>query len=485
MEKLMLGLIQLSPLWVLSLTSFAPLILKVLNNNQEIKPFLLFGFHAFGIFISFLLFFFVGFQEGQVLTLNFDAYGSLACILIALAGFQSLFLFEFNRWIDKDQLTEILFLFSHGLLALYIVCLSQDLMTAFVGLELASLIVYINLAMSKKDPLCLESSMKYFVLSALAGACFLYGLSFLFGSLGSLEFQYFFSNQITYYNRFFFLGFALVFVGLFFKLAVFPFQFWLADVYQGTSTPMTSFMATVFKSAVVLFVGRLFLLPFFDKGEHGFALISALGVASVFTVLFGNIMALKQIKIKRLIAFSSIAHSGYMMMILVGILNLDESAKNLTPLVYYVLSYIFMTGGLLTCVQCLESDKTSQVEIKDFKALFYKNPWVAFCASLFLVGLAGLPPTFGFFAKLAFLQPLVLASKWWILLWAFVGSAIGLYYYMKPITWMLEPVKPSEILEASEASKNISSNFGFSAKLLLSITSFGTLLGAFVFGFFF
>ena len=466
---------QFSPIWIVSLMAFIPLALKVLNGNKEIKASVLFSFHSLGIISSLVLFFLVGFEGQLVLSLKFGSYETIACVLVGVASLQSLFLFRFNLWIDKKQLTEILFFFSHGVAALYIFCLSQDLMTAFIGLETASLIIYITLAMSRKDLFCLESSMKYFVLSALAGVVFLYGLSFLFGATGSLEIKDFFLSQADSYNRFIFLGFALVFCGLFFKVALFPFQFWLADVYQGALTPMTAFMGTAVKSSVVLFIGRLFALPFFEKGEHGFILISGLAVASVLTVLFGNIMALKQNKLKRLVAFSSIAHSGYLMMALVGILSLTNDAKDFSALVYYLISYIFMTGGLLTAIQCLETKTSSQVDIQDLRALFKTQPLFATAISLFLVGLAGLPPTFGFFAKVALFQPLVLSANWWVLFWAFIGSTIGLYYYIKPITIMLDFKKEEgRVFE-----------WHFVSKALIVFTSLGTLFGAFVFGFFF
>ncbi len=469
------SLFQLSPCWIVSLMAFIPLTLKVLNGNKEINSSVLIAFHGLGITSSLILFFLLGFKEQTVLSLKFASYETISCVLVALASLQSLFLFRYNLWIDKKQLTEILFFFSHGVAALYVFCLSQDLMTAFIGLETASLIIYITLAMSRKDIFCLESSMKYFVLSALAGVVFLYGLSFVFGATGSLEIKDFFSAQGDFYNRFLFLGFTLIFCGLFFKVALFPFQFWLADVYQGALTPMTAFMGTAVKSSVILFIGRLFALPFFEKGEHGFVFISGLAVASVLTLLFGSIMALKQIKLKRLVAFSSIAHSGYLMMALVGILSLTSDSKDFSPLVYYLISYIFMTGGLLTAIQCLETKTSSQAELQDLRALFKTQPLFATALSLFLIGLAGLPPTFGFFAKVSLFQLLVLSTNWWILFWAFIGSTIGLYYYIKPITTMMDFKK-----EEGRILK-----WHFVPKILIISTSFGTLFGAFIFGFFF
>ena len=477
------GLIQLSPIWSLSLMAFIPLTLKALNHNREGKAFVAVAAHAMGILSSLALLLLLGFKSsgGEYFSLRFDLYGSGACALVALASLQSLPLFAASRYIDKKQMSEILFLFSHAVAALYVFCLSRDFMTAFIGLETASLLIYIMLAMSRKDTLCLEAALKYFILSAFAGAVFLYGMSFLFGAAGSLDFDILFQNpsEGSLHSRFFFLGAAFVFAGLFFKMAVFPFQFWLADVYQGALTPMTSFMATAVKAAAFLFAGKIFAMPLLELWEHGLALLSSLKAAGVSTLLFGSFMALRQTKLKRLAAFSSLAHSGYMLMALAAVLSLPGE-KDFRPLFYYLLAYIFMTGGLLAGIQALEK-KTSQPEINDLKGLFQSRPWFAAALSLFLLGLAGMPPVFGFFAKLALFQPLAASQSWWMLLWAFAGSAIGLYYYIKPVTAMLAPAagRPKERAEERSAPP---------PRLLKALMIWclaASLLGSFFFGFFF
>lgn len=469
------GILQLAPLWSLSLIAFIPLTAKVLNKNKELNAGVVSGIYGLAVLSSLFLFFFVGFNDVEVLSLRFDNYGSGACVLAAVASLISLALFHLNLWVDKKQLTEILFFFCQGLLGLYVFCLAQDLMTAFIGLETVSLIIYINLAMSRKDLFCLEASIKYFVLSAFSGVVFLYGLSFLFGATGTLELDKFFSPEsgANLYNRFFFLGFVLIFSALFFKMALFPFQFWLADVYQGALTPMTAFMATAVKSSLVLFLGKIFALPFFEKSSHGSIFLSGLAVLSVLTVLFGNIMALRQVRLKRLVAFSSLAHSGYLIMALVGVLSLSNPLKDFSVIFYYLLAYIFLTGGLLTGFQSLEK-QNSQPELKELRGLFKSNPFFALALSLFLLGLAGIPPSFGFFAKLGLFQPLILSGSWWILFWAFVGSAIGLYYYIKPVTLMLDCKDLKPPLEWPWLSKS-----------LVLILSLAGLLGGFFFGIFF
>lgn len=475
MDSLLKGLIQTAPLWSLSLISFIPLTAKVLNRNKEHQAFVVSGVYALAIFTSLFLFFFIGFNDKELLFLRFDNYSSGACVLVALASLISLILFHLNTWTDRKQLTEILFFLCQGIVGLYVFCLAQELMTALIGLEIASVMIYLNLAMSRKDLLCLEAAIKYFVLSALAGVIFLYGLSFLLGGGGTLEINKLFSSEagILFYNRFFFLGWILIFSALFFKIALFPFHLWLADVYQGALTPMTAFMALAVKSSIVLFIGKIFSQPFFEKGSHGFVFLSGLAAASVLTVIFGNLMALKQMSLKRLVAFSSLAHSGYLMMALFGILRLENPTNSFSLLFYYLLAYIFLTGGLLTGLQSMERH-SSQVDLNDLKALFTYRPFTASGFSLLLLGLAGIPPSFGFFAKLGLFQPLILSGSWWILFWAFIGSAIGLYYYVYPITLMLKPEKPDMAL-----------NWPWPARYLFFSLVLAGLFGGFFFGIFF
>ena len=508
------GLIQLSPVWSLSLMAFIPLTIKTLNQNREIRPSITAAIHALGILTSLALLLLLGFKSSgaEHFSLRFDMFGSGACALVALASLQCLPLFAASRYADKKQLSEILFLFSHAAAALYVFSLSQDFITAFIGLETASLLVYMMLALSRKDTLCLEAALKYFILSSFAGAVFLYGISFVFGASGTLSFDSLAQNPGGghFYSRFFFLGFALIFAGLFFKMAVFPFQFWLADVYQGALTPMTCFMATALKAAAVLFAGKVFALQIFDRGAgHGQALLLGLEAIAAATLLFGSFMALRQARLKRLAAFSSLAHSGYMMMALAALLNLPGE-KDFRPLFYYLLAYIFMTGGLLAGLQSLEK-KSSQPKMEDLKGLFQSRPGFALLLSLFLLGLAGLPPAFGFFAKLALFQPLLASRSWWMLLWAFVGFAAAVYYYIKPVTVMLagrfagegeKPEAPDHQAEALEPGGKTGGGKAAAAegqaaspppafdqpwplKALMACCAAATVFGGFVFGFFF
>ena len=179
-------------------------------------------------------------------------------------------------------------------------------------------------------------------------------------------------------------------------------------------------------------------------------------------------MALKQVKLKRLAAFSSLTHSGYLMMALTGILSLTE--QDFRPVFYYLLAYIFVTGGLFSAIQLLET-KNSQPELGDLRGLFKNQPWLAGGLTVFLLGLAGVPPVFGFFSKVALFQPLILSRNWWLLFWALIGSAIGIYYYVKPLVFMAE-------------KGNSTGHRSWGAQVLILFSSVGALFGAVVFGFF-
>ena len=469
-EMSLINWLPLLPVFSVSVFSLIPFILKTVNKNKEPSSSLVLTVHLLGWITSLVLFLLLGFKNQEIFSLKFDVYGTGACVLVALAAFQALPLFRLNPYIDKTQFTEILFLFSNGGVGLFIFSLSQDWMTAFIGLEITSLVLYMTIGMGRKEFLSLEAAMKYFLLSSFAGVLFLYGFSFLFGAGGSSQLISLQEMASSQYNRFFFIGLTLILTALFFKMAVFPFQFWLTEVYQGALTPLTSFMATAVKTAVVLFIGKIFSysLPF-SQGTHGGYFISALSVLSVLTVLFGNLMALKQHHIKRWLAFSSIAHSGYLMMGLLGILELAD--KDFRPIFYYLLAYIFMTGGILTGVQLLEKN-SSQVEMKDLKGLFKQQPFLAICLAIFLLSLAGLPPTFGFFSKVALFQPLILSQNYFLIFWALMGSALGIYYYIKPLLWMVKEGQPQVIPSLL-------------GRAFLVFSTCGILFGAFIFGFFF
>ena len=430
--------LQLSPLWSLSLAGAIPLTWKILRGNSEPHSGLSAAAVFAGIAVSATLFLALGFNDQSLLSLKFGQLESGACLLAALAAVQCLPLFRNSRLLDKSQFSESLFLFSNSLTGLYIFCLSQDLMTAFIGLETASLSLYLLMAFAPGEKLSLEASIKYFVLSSFAGVLFLYGMSFVFGAAGGDLTIAGLAAKGNEFQRFFFLGLALLLSGLLFKISAFPFQFWLPEVYHGALTPVASFMATGLKASVILWTARFFH-PVFSSYEKTGALLVGLAAFSALTILFGNILALRQTGLKRLAAFSSLSHSGYLLAALAGVFSLEE--PDFFPLVFYLTAYVFMTGGAFACAQYLES--AERPSLQDMKGLFRSNPLFALFLSFFLLGLAGAPPFFGFFAKAALLRPLIESGLYSLALWIVCASAVAFYYYMKPVALMCAaPQKP-------------------------------------------
>ena len=459
----------LMPIWSLFLFSLVPLVIKTLNKNKEPRSFLVFAVYFLGVLNSLLLFLFLGFQDHRVLGLHFDMHNTGAACLVALAGLISLPLFFFNKELDEKQITETLFLHAGSLIFLYIFCLAEDFILAFIGLEGASLITYILISISRNSRLALESSIKYFLLSSFAGLLFLYGISFLFGSLGSFQLEALNQQEAFQLNRFFYLGLILIFSAGFFKIALFPFQYVLPEVYQGALTPVTLYLTTGFKASVVLFLAKIFNYNVFSSHLHGKLFLEGFAALACLSVIYASVQALKQTKLKRLFAFSSLVHSGYIAMVLSQILKTGHGDMRI--IFYYLTAYILATGGLFTVLQFLQSKK-EEVVLEDLQGLFKVQPLVACFVSVFFLALAGLPPTFGFFSKLALFQPLIEAQNWWLVFWMLVGSAIGLYYYIKPITLMV-------------AGDSAYTNSPGGLKTLMAILAFLTFFGSFILGLFF
>ena len=456
------SLIYLSPLWSLSALSLLPLIVKTLKGGEP-HPFFTYGISFFSISLSIVLFGLLGFRDISLFSLHLGAFESAAAILAGVSALLSLPLFARNTLLDHSKRTEALLLFSHTLLGVYILALSKDFLTAFIGLETASITLYMLIAFAPNEKPAIDSAVKYFALSALASAFFLYGLSFIFGASGDISLRVF-TEENRHFSRLFLTGAAFLLSGLLFKIAVFPFQFWLPDVYQGALTPVVSFMAAGMKSTAVLFTARAFA-PFFEGGKSG-ALLSGLSALAVLTALFGNILALKEKRLKRLAAASGLGHSGYLIMALTAVFS---TGGDFSPLFYYLTAYIFMTGGLFAVIQYLEPKR---VYIEDLRGMFKDHPWISLLFSLFLLSLAGFPPLFGFFAKAVLFQPLIEAEAFGLLFWMITASGIGLFYYIKPLVFMLKdsPLKKSH------------AKLHWSLKYVLSACALGVVSGAFAFG---
>ncbi|MBK7845255.1 MAG: NADH-quinone oxidoreductase subunit N [Bdellovibrionales bacterium] len=369
--------------------------------------------------------------------LVFDGIGSWSAILVVIATAISLIFAKDNLATSTRQFEELVFLILNAAMGMLLVAWSNDLIMLFIGIEVMSLCLYLAIALSLEERLSKEAAFKYFVLGSFASAIFLYGCVFIYGTSGGtylLDLSEIGADLIGT-NRLFLFGTVMVLVGLAFKVAIVPFHFWTPDVYQGSATPVTGFMAAGVKIAVfaalLRFVGTQIL-----NGERTEDLIVGIQWLAVLTMIVGNITAILQKNLKRMLAYSSIAHSGY---ILVGVLAAgigELGYLGASSVMFYVFGYMIMTLGSFGILSLLEKNENSEVVADDLKGLGARSPILAACLTVFMLSLAGLPPSLGFFGKFYIFSAAIKQGFFWVSFWGVVSSAISVYYYLRPVVCM-------------------------------------------------
>lgn len=391
-----------------------------------------------------------------------DNFSLAAGFLFSLAALITVLLAQ-NTPLGVSQFHSLLLLTLIGMLLLVS---GTNFMVLFIGLEILSLSIYVLACFHKRDPLSAESGMKYFLLGSFASVFFLYGMAFVYGSTGTLQLHQIASavtNPAFESRTILLLGLVFLLVGYAFKISIAPFHMWTPDVYQGAPTVITGFMAATVKAAALASLIRVFLVAFPAISDFWVPII---WILSVLTMFAGNLAALKQDNLKRMLAYSSIAHAGYM---LTGLLASPALAEQ--TVLYYFATYIFMNLGAFTVVAYL--DQTSDILMVDqYQGLGYTRPVLATCMLIFLVSLGGLPPTAGFFGKFYLFRAVLQEGHVWLVVIAVVNSAISFYYYLRIVYSMFTPVK-----EMAEVSKTRLSQ---AVILVLVLTMFGTIsLGLF------
>lgn len=317
-------------------------------------------------------------------------------------------------------------------LGMMVLVSAHSLLTLYLGLELLSLSLYTMVALQRDSVVASEAAMKYFVLGALASGILLYGMSMLYGVSGSLDIAAISAlvSEQDPAQPSIVLVFALVFVlvGLLFKLGAVPFHMWVPDVYHGAPTSVTLFIGTAPKIAAFAMLMRLLVDGLGDLHAQWQDMLI---IVAVLTIAAGNIIAIAQTNIKRMLAYSTIAHIGFLLLgILSGTLN-GYSAS-----MFYVIVYALMSMGGFGMIILLSRAGFEADKIDDFKALNQRSPWFAFMMLILMFSMAGVPPTVGFYAKLAVLQAVVDADLLWLAVVAVIFSVIGAYYYLRIIKLM-------------------------------------------------
>lgn len=328
---------------------------------------------------------------------------------------------------------EIIALFHMVLAGMLTMVATDDLVTMFVGLEMASIGVYALIGYTKPTKLSQEGAIKYFVLGSIAAAILLMGFAFLYAATGTLRITDISSSigKISG-HPWIELGAVLTIAGLGFKMALVPFHMWTPDAYEGAPTGLTAFMATAMKVMIVVASIRVF-----ENGLDGVhsVWLPAISLMAAASLLFANIMALAQQSMKRMLAYSSIAHSGYMALALASMSG-GTAGMSVPSILFYLMAYIAVSLGAFAVLMWLENERCENVIVDDLTGLSKQHPKAAVALAIFMFSLGGMPPTVGFISKLYVFNAALSTNLVGLIIIAAIGSTISLYYYMRIIVRM-------------------------------------------------
>ncbi|MBD5655851.1 MAG: NADH-quinone oxidoreductase subunit N [Candidatus Eremiobacteraeota bacterium] len=322
---------------------------------------------------------------------------------------------------------------------------AANLMTIFLGLELLSLALYCLCGIASR-PGARESALKYLILSSTASAFMLYGMALLFGATGSVALSALAATPIS--DALFNIGCGMFLIGLCFKLSLVPFHVWTPDVYEGAPLPVTAFMSVVTKAGALAVLARFAYAAL--PSAHAERILVPLWIVAAISMIVGNVAALAQTDIKRLLAYSGIAQLGYIVAALAG-----TTALGLRYAIFYLAAYTFMNLGAFAVVALLSRERDEGSRLSSFNGLGYRQPLLAAAMTFFLLALAGLPPTAGFTGKILILASAVSAGYVWLAALLVLGTAISVYAYFKIVRAMyarttgapiLRPFRPASAL---------------------------------------
>jgi NADH-quinone oxidoreductase subunit N len=387
--------------------------------------------------------------------------GTVAFLVVLAAG----------PYLDRERLpvAEFYALLLFATAGMGVLASAQELLTAFIGLEMSSISSYI-LAGYRRDSLkSSESAMKYFLLGSFATAFFLYGIALVYGATGTTVLDK--MGDADPASSLLKLGLAMILIGLGFKVAAAPFQVWTPDVYEGAPTPVTALFSAGPKAAAFALLLRIFATV--PAATHFW--FWAFWVLAVATMFAGNLGALVQTNIKRLLAYSSIAHAGYILVAFAAVTSMAqggsaEAAPAYAAVLFYLLTYALVKLGAFTIVSQLGGAGEKNLSLDDYAGLSQRQPVVAAILSIYLLSLLGLPVTAGFFGKFYIFKAAVNSNLIWLAVLMGINSVIGSYYYLRVIVVMY--MRESSAEAAAAAPIGIPLSVG----VVLAVTAIGTIL---------
>ena len=376
----------------------------------------------------------------------FDKIGiAFSGIIIATAFFW--FILANDYFEDETNMVDHVSLVLFALVGALMMCAFKNMTTLFLGIEIMSIPLYVLAASKKKDINSNEAGFKYLIMCSFASGFLLFGIALIYGATGSfdlVQIQTYIANNNGNIPMFFFVGVIMMLIAMCFKVSAAPFHFWAPDVYQGSPTLVTALMSTIVKTAAFAAFMRLFMIGFAGVSETWTGILASIVALSL---VISNFSAAMQSNVKRMLAYSSISHAAFMLMV---ILANVRSNLSIDALLYYSLAYSI--GSIAAFGILYNVTRGGNENVDAFNGLGKRNPLLALCMTIAMLSLAGIPITSGFFAKYFVFTVMIGTTYKWLLILAVLTSAVGVYYYLKIIIAMY--FKTSETNEPVQIEKS-------------------------------
>jgi NADH-quinone oxidoreductase subunit N len=433
-----------APIVVISFLSVMCIVVDALNPKSERMTFI---FASVSMLVTALLATMTMGYHGTAFEkmITVGGYATFFDVLFCIAGILTLFSarpYILRRNIEHDEFYSLVLFAVAGMM---VIGHSNNLLMTFIGIEIMSVSFYVLAGYFRNDVRSVESALKYFLLGSFATGFLIFGMSLIYGATGHIEFgaikEVVLADKLNF-PLLFLIGIGLLLIGLSFKVAAFPFHQWVPDVYEGSPTVVTGFMSTAGKAASLSALIPVFasVMP---NGNPKVAMI--LAVISALTMLVGNITAVVQSNVKRMLAYSSVAHAGYLLMGFVA-----NNDRGMTGVLYYSAAYLFMQLGAFVVLSIIEHNDDKVLTLQDCAGLSKRHPVLAGLMALFMFSLAGIPPMAGFFGKYYLFVAAIEAGFTWLTIVAVISSMISVYFYIGLVVFMYFKDSDENAIKASE-----------------------------------
>lgn len=432
-------LINLSQIIMLGLSTLVVMLVIAFRRDHKLT----YGLTMAGLLLSLLIFLFISPADARQATelLVMDDYSLFFSTLVIISALAVTALSYPYFEGQQSRNEEFYLLLLMATLGGVVLACSQHFVSFFLGMEILSICLYGMIAYTVQQPdaakFPLEAGIKYLLLSGASSAMILFGIALIYTQTGTLLFSEIPQRLVEagQGNPIVITGWMMAVAGIAFKLSLVPFHMWTPDVYEGAPVPATTFIATASKTAMVAVVLRLVLA---SQAYEIDGLLSTVTVLAALSMVVGNLLALLQKNIKRLLAYSSIAHLGYVMIVMVAAGSMASSAAA-EAVTYYMAAYVFTTLAGFAVVSALSSSTNEQDQLVSYQGLFWQRPWVALPLMIVMLSLAGIPLTMGFIGKFYVIQAGVTGQLWLLLAMLVIGSGIGIFYYLRVVYLLVQP----------------------------------------------